>query len=131
MIVYIDTSAALKLVIEEPESPQLAQAVQDHMDSQSLLVSSFLPFTQMHCGAGLRRGINSASVANSLDSFNRVDLQREDLLTAGTAGWGLRSADAIHLASALRVGSAVMITYDEELRTAAARAGLSVESPGP
>lgn len=131
MIVYIDTSAALKLVIEEKESPQLAEAVQDHLDSESLLVSSFLLFTEMHCGADRRRAISSASVANTLDWVNLVDLQREDLVSAGSAGWGLRAADAIHLASALRLDSDVMVTYDEELQAAAAGAGLGVEAPAP
>lgn len=131
MIVYIDTSAALKLVVEEPESQPLADAVQKHLDSAGLLVSSFLLFTEMHCGAGRRRAISSVSVANTLDWFNLVDIQREDLVSAGGAGWGLRAADAIHLASALRLDSDVMVTYDAELQAAAAGAGLAVEAPAP
>ena len=65
-----------------------------------------------------------------LDVLNLVDLSRGDLLAAGTQA-PLRSNDAIHLAVALRVGCEEMVTYDEELATAAAAAGLSVLSPGP
>lgn len=61
MIVYIDTSAALQLVIEEKESQRLAETLQAHLDAGNQLASSFLLFTEMHCGAdrsrsGPRRG---------------------------------------------------------------------------
>lgn len=55
MIVYIDTSAALQLVIEEKESQRLAETLQAHLDTGSQLVSSFLLPTEMHCGADRSR----------------------------------------------------------------------------
>ena len=58
-----------------------------------------------------------------------MDLTRGDLLTAGSLPWGLRPHDAIHLAVALRIGVDSMITYDVELREAAAAAGLAAVSP--
>jgi len=44
----------------------------------------------------------------------------------------LRSLDAIHLASAQQLGTAVkqLITYDERMAVAAKAAGWSVASPG-
>ncbi len=49
-----------------------------------------------------------------LDSVSLIDLTRGDLLAAGTHA-PLRSNDAIHLAVALRVGAAAIVTYDGEL----------------
>ena len=42
----------------------------------------------------------------------------------------VRTLDAIHLASALRVGARQMLVYDRRLAEAAAGAGLDVLSPG-
>jgi uncharacterized protein len=45
---------------------------------------------------------------------------------------GLRTLDAIHLATALKLGTdlAVLVTYDRRLRAAAEMASLEVASPG-
>lgn len=50
-------------------------------------------------------------------------------MTAPLPPGRLRSAGAIHLATALRVGARVMIAYDDELRDAAETAGIDVLSP--
>ena len=50
-------------------------------------------------------------------------------MAAATSEWGLRSADAIHLATALRIEADHVVTYDAELQAAAARTGLSVLAP--
>jgi predicted nucleic acid-binding protein len=42
----------------------------------------------------------------------------------------VRSLDAIHLATALRVRPASFVAYDKRLADAARTAGLSVEMPG-
>ena len=43
---------------------------------------------------------------------------------------GLRSDDAIHLASAIRLQADLLVAYDSELLAAAVDAGLNVLSPG-
>ena len=58
-----------------------------------------------------------------------MDLTREDLLRAGTSHWGLRSADAIHLAAALRVGADAMVVYDLELSDRVVEVGLRLFAP--
>lgn len=45
---YVDTSAAMKLVVEEPESAALADA----LSTDRQLVASWLLHTEMHCAAG-------------------------------------------------------------------------------
>lgn len=45
---------------------------------------------------------------------------------------GLRTLDALHLATALRLGTAIngILTYDDELAAAAVARGLAVARPG-
>lgn len=45
-------------------------------------------------------------------------------------GVGLRSLDAIHLAAAVRLGVAAVLTYDSRMREAARGLGLEVVAPG-
>jgi hypothetical protein len=125
---YLDTSAAMKLIVEEPES----EALSDELASgeERRLVASWLLHTEMHCAAGRHpEAVDAGAAQTVLEVVDLVDLTRGDLLAAGTHA-PLRSADAIHLAVALRVGCEEMVTYDEELATAARAAGLSVLSPG-
>ena len=127
MTTYVDTSAALKLLIEEAESAELSRYLDGLVGEP--LVSSMLLFTELHCAARRRAALDPTSVTAVLDAIHLVDLDRADLLRAGTSGWGLRSADALHLATALRVEADSMVTYDRELADAAASAGLHVVAP--
>ena len=126
--VYLDTSAAMKLVIEEAESDALVDELA--FDGDRRLVSSWLLHAEMHCAAGRHpRDVDLDAVRAVLDTVSLVDLTRGDLLAAGTHA-PLRSSDAIHLAVALRIGSDEIVTYDAELAARAQSAGLAVRSPG-
>lgn len=131
MIRYVDTSAALKLVVEEAESAVLASTLDVATAQGERLVASMLLSTELHCAAR-RRGsrIPVTSVTAVLDGLVLVDVDRGDLVRAATSEWGLRSADAIHLATALRIEADELVTYDTELAAAAGRAGLGVSAPG-
>jgi hypothetical protein len=59
-----------------------------------------------------------------------VDLARSNLMYAAALPGRLRSADAIHLAAAIRPETDVMVAYDAGLLAAAVDAGLNVRSPG-
>lgn len=63
-----------------------------------------------------------------VDAVSLVDVTRGDLLAAGTHA-PLRTNDAIHLATALRIGADEIVTYDGELARAAASAGIQVVAP--
>ncbi|CAM4028896.1 type II toxin-antitoxin system VapC family toxin [Janibacter anophelis] len=129
MIVYLDTSAAFKLLATEPESDALAEAL-TALDAADVLLSSRLLFTELHCAAQRRSVWDVAEVNAVLDMVSLVDLTREDLNRAATSGWGLRSEDALHLATALRLEADVIGAYDQELCSAAESAGLHVLRPG-
>jgi predicted nucleic acid-binding protein len=129
VISYLDTSAAMKLLVEEAESASLVAYLQSPSDGREL-VASWLLHTELHCAANRHPGdLPAASVAVVLDTVALVDLTRGDLLTAGTLPGQLRSHDAMHLAVALRVGADEIITYDSELSRAAANAGLRANAP--
>ncbi len=130
MIHYVDTSAALKLLVEEAESGELAAVLDAAAHAGDRLVASMLLFTELHCAARRRgTGIPISSATTVLDGLLLVDVERSDLVAAATSEWGLRSADAIHLATALRIEADHVVTYDAELQAAAARTGLSVLAP--
>lgn len=123
---YLDTSAAMKLLVEEAESESL---VAELVGSSRRLVASWLLHTELHCAAGRNSTIILLdAVATVLDVVNLVDVTRGDLLGAGTHA-PLRSNDAIHLATALRLGVDEVVTYDDELARAAVSAGLRVVAP--
>ncbi len=123
---YLDTSAAMKLLIDEAESEALLREV---AGSGRRLAASWLLHTELHCAAGRNPTvIELHAVTTVLDAIVLVDVTRGDLLSAGPHV-PLRSHDAIHLATALRLGVDEMITYDAQLGHAAAAAGLRVVAP--
>jgi predicted nucleic acid-binding protein len=125
-LAYLDTSAAMKLIVEEPESSALVDAI----GADRELVAAWLLHTELHCATGRHPDdVAVASVNAVLAAVNLVDLTRGDMIAAGTHA-PLRSHDAIHLAVAIRLGVDEMVTYDDELAAASAAAGLHVLAPG-
>lgn len=123
---YVDTSAAMKLIVDEPESAALVEG----LSADRRLVASWLLHTEMHCAAGRHPNeVDIGNVQHVLNAVHLADLTRGDMMTAGTLA-PLRSNDAIHLAVAIRLGADEIITYDRELTEAARTAGLSVFAPG-
>lgn len=126
-LTYLDTSAAMKLVVEEAESAVLT----DHLADGRRLVASWLLHTELHCAAGRHPDdVDAESVRTVLDTVDLADLTRGDMIAAGTYA-PLRSNDAIHLAVAIRLGVDEMVTYDVELADAATATGMAVFAPGP
>ncbi|MHA7292442.1 type II toxin-antitoxin system VapC family toxin [Arthrobacter sp. HLT1-21] len=130
MIVYVDTSAALKLIVDERESGALAEFLTTAAQAGDQLVSSMLLYTELHCAARRRRGIPSTVINMVLSGITLADCTRSDPMFSTALSGGLRSADAIHLAVALRLQTDLLVAYDGELLAAAVDAGLSVVSPG-
>ena len=129
MIIYVDTSAVLKLLVEERESAIAAEYFSAATSRNDRLVASMLLYTELHCAAP-RRGFPGELVNTLLGGINLVDLARSDLMYAAALPGRLRSADAIHLAAAIRLQADVLVAYDSELLAAAVDAGLNVLSPG-
>ena len=123
---YLDTSAAIKLLVAELESTALRAEL---LESERRLVASMLLLTELHCAAGRRSGmIAPANVNAVLRLVTLVDVTRGDLIAAATHA-PLRSNDATHLAVALRLGVDEMLTYDRELAAVAGAAGVRILAP--
>lgn len=129
MVFYLDTSAIVKLVIDEPESEALEAWVASRADD---LVSSDLVRTE------LLRGVRR--VAPGRIERARAALDGMDLVVMRTALFEraaeldpplLRSLDALHLACALDLGDELdgIVTYDDRLEGAARDHGVSVIAP--
>lgn len=125
-MVYLDASAAVKLVLDERESALLRHELEN-----TRLISSDVLLTEV-MRAVRRVGAPVRAAVDAMARVNRIELSDEILLRAGSLDpVALRSLDAIHLASALMVGPHVQafITYDRALGRAARAAGLKVLTP--
>lgn len=126
---YLDSSAFVKLVLEERRSTAMVAWVDLHQDG---LVSSDLLRTEVLRAA--RRSTPEA-VGVAQERLERVTLLVVPTTVFEQAGVLdppiLRSLDAIHLASALTLGDDLdaLVTYDERLADAAILQGLPVVSP--
>ena len=128
-MVYLDSSALVKLVVSEPESVALRLYLVDHRER----VSSALAYVEV-CRAVRRTGASEAALRRAEHVLARIGLVTldEPLLRAAAAlsPTGLRSLDAVHLATALSLdGLDAVVTYDRRFDAAASEAGLAVESP--
>ena len=128
-MIYLDSSALVKLVVLEPESAALRHYLQEHSER----VSSALARVEL-CRALRRTGASEATLQRADHVLARVALVAMDdpLLRAAAAlsPSGLRSLDALHLATALSLdGLVAVVTYDQRLDDAAAQAGLAVAAP--
>ena len=125
---YVDSSALVKLVIQEPESAALRRFLR----RRSPLVASALVRTEV-VRAVLPHG--EAAVARAHVVLSLLDLIRVNdhlLRIAGTLlPPEVRSLDAIHLATVVHlqrdVGS--LVTYDERMTTAARALRLRPAAP--
>ncbi|HEV7942074.1 MAG TPA: type II toxin-antitoxin system VapC family toxin [Solirubrobacteraceae bacterium] len=128
-LVYLDTSAFVKLVIPEPETVALVTA----LTSKALLVASEI--LEVEALRATRRSTKEDGVAAARTQLAGVRLlpltdqirRRACELEPPT----LRSLDAIHIATALDLGERLecMYAYDVRMATAANEAGLRVLAP--
>ena len=128
MIAYADSSALVKLVVAEPESPALVEA----LSAYEFLVSSELAVVEVTRAAVRAAGEGGATrAAVVLDTVHLLRLDRRVLDRSARLGpVQVRSLDAIHVASALELGSGFeFVGYDDRLLAAATAAGLPTRSP--
>jgi uncharacterized protein len=129
-VIYLDASALVKLVFEEPESAALEQWVSDRSELPKLTGELSTVELVRTC-----RRLDEGAVADArrllagLDLLPMASAIVEEAALAGPAL--LRSLDAIHLASALSVreGLIAFVTYDARLAAAAASEDLPLVGP--
>lgn len=121
MIVYVETSAAAKLLVEEEASDRLAEYLDVLPDAP---LSCLILETELRRLA-IRVEIPQAAVTDVLDKFDLLESDRSLYREAGLLpGRHLRSLDALHVAAALRLDADVMLSYDHRQIAAASEAGL-------
>lgn len=123
---YLDTSAAGKLLRDEVESAALARWASGE---EIELVSSLLLETELRRIA-VRAEFPQDAVTDILDRVALDDAPPSLFREAGLLpGLALRSLDALHLASALRLDVEAIVTYDERLAMSAEALGMRVLAP--
>lgn len=134
-VVYVDSSALVKLVRAEPETEALTAYLAD-----TDLVSCELAVTEVprairraaaaDPGLPLDRLLQSA--AEALDALALVPVDRPLLATAGSITEPLlRTLDAIHVMAAASISPLdAFVTYDERQGAVARIAGLRTYAPG-
>ena len=128
-MIYLDTSAALKLVMPEAETPGLERWIAERAGIPR--VSSRLLRIEMLRSVA-RTAPQRLSRANVVLSSVALVSMDDVAPTAEVIGDPmLRSLDAIHLATAheLRTELTAFVCYDKRLRDSANALGLPVEAP--
>ena len=126
---YLDTSAAVKLVVVEKGTTALRRWLRsrdDRIVSSDLLRTELLRVTR---GAAPDQVVQARAVLDSLilvamstSVFERAAMLEPEVL---------RSLDALHLAAALELGDDLegMVTYDDRLASGANVLGIRVVAP--
>ena len=139
MILYLDTSALVKLYVREPGST----ALRTHTAKAGALATSVVAYAETraafarlkHSGASsdTRHQERRRQFERDWNALLRVELTADVLRSAGDLAevYGLRGFDSIHLASVLWLKARVtepvdFAVFDQRLGAAASKAGLSV-----
>lgn len=139
MILYLDTSAWVKLYVHELGSKELRA----YINKAEILAASVVAYPEARATFARIKAQGISTEAKHQQRLAQLNLDLENLLrielvptvvrTAGDLAdvYGLRGFDAIHLASALWLKektstSLYFAVFDQRLRVAAERAGLAV-----
>src|SRR5579859_244038 len=130
-MIYLDSSAVVKLVHAEPESAALRAWLDERAETG--WISSVL--AEIESFRALARYAPQAVIRLHpvLDQIDLIDMSpRVRNLAQSVRPVTVRSLDAIHLGTALTVrgGLTSFVSYDKRLLDAATAAGLPADSPG-
>jgi hypothetical protein len=129
-MIYLDSSALVKLALTEPESAALAQWLAERADQP--LVSSVLHRAEVPRAVWCAEPGALPRSYRVIKRIAKVALTADVLDNSATLPpQALGPAQAIHLASALALKKdlTAFVAYDERLLAAAADAGLPIAAP--
>lgn len=142
-MLYLDTSAFLKLYIREAGSSDVQGIVVSQHEPLPVWELLEMEFTNAFHLKVFWGEIEAAAVATQLEHFASrkkqglyfsPELSRSDLLdrfrdlVAHTSETGCRTLDVLHVAAAMELGAARLISFDERQRSLAGRVGLPVQA---
>ncbi len=128
-MLYLDSSALTKLVVDEPESGALESYLRGGYTHS---VASELARVEVYRAVRRTKPVLTQRAEEVLADILLLAIDEEVIeLAAARLDPGLRGLDAIHLASALTVRADIdaFVTYDQRLRAAAAMEGFKVVAP--
>ena len=147
-LLYLDTSALVKLYLSEPGSERMAELASE--DANDSLAASAITQVEFHSAIDRRRrrrggDASEEATARALETFNRrfrsaffrypVDDQTLDLACDLVHRHALRAYDAVQLAACLFIlrlsarDDLTFVSADRHLLTAARSEGLAVVNP--
>lgn len=132
MSLYLDTSALLKLYVDEADSDACEAFLGQDLDWASAA------HTLVEVRRNLPRLLEADALADATEQFAAdwaqievIELDMQLCLAAAVVAedTGARSLDALHIAAALTSGPRTMVTYDVRLVRAAEFVGLETATP--
>jgi uncharacterized protein len=126
---YVDSSALVKLVIEEPESI----ALEAYLHRDAVLATSRIALVEVPRATALANPSEEVrkETARLLQACLLVAVSDRVLRDAAAiTSRDVRTLDAIHLATALYVEAEELIAYDRRLLTASEARGVTAVAPG-
>ncbi len=138
MIVYLDTSAWVKLFIEETGSDKVRQII----DDCTAVCTHLITYAEMHAAFAMARRMHRLTEASLQTAINNFDLEWQHTMAVSVDEplirraaslalvYHLRGYDSVHLAAAemLKKQSAmrlVFASFDGELNSAAQALGIN------
>jgi predicted nucleic acid-binding protein len=117
----------MKLIVEEVESQALAAGLDAE---EPELVASLLLETELRRAAHRIEALSQQAVSELLEAVSLYELSPSLFQEAGLLpGPFLRSLDALHLSTAIRLGVERVVTYDKRMTEAARELGITVVAP--
>ncbi|MEN4449135.1 MAG: PIN domain-containing protein [Mycolicibacterium sp.] len=130
-MIYLDTTAMLKLIAHEPETPALTDYLQARTDTVWFTCS--LARAELLRATATMEPDATDHARHILDGLDTVAMT-DRLVTAAAnlTPAPRRTLDALHIAAALTAGPQLhtLITYDPELTEAAGRHHITTTHPG-
>jgi len=127
-VIYVDSSALVKLVVEEAESTSLRDVLATGADQlSSAIIEVEVVRAVRRVAPELSEKADEVVAQVNVIEVSDTIRARAALLEPVT----LRSLDALHLATAIQIGDALdaVVTYDARMAAAATSLGLVVLAP--
>ncbi|WP_120006746.1 type II toxin-antitoxin system VapC family toxin [Nesterenkonia muleiensis] len=128
-MIYIDTSAFLRSVLDQDLSGAVARQREWVKSDGRRLISSQLLTLEVR-RVQVRTGRQWSEFQKELDYLEMAGFDEEDFQLAFDIDVHVKSLDALHLASCMKVGADVLITADKTMCGAAQHLGIEVRWAG-